>query len=36
MIIKLKNLSIPFHRLGLGAILIGPDELTGEFKFTKF
>ncbi len=22
MIIKLKNLSIPFHRLGLGAILI--------------
>lgn len=26
MIIKLKNLSIPFHRLGLGAILIGPDD----------
>lgn len=26
MIIKLKNLSIPFHRLGLGAILISPDD----------
>ena len=26
MIIKLKNLSIPFHRLGLGAILISPND----------
>lgn len=39
MIIKLKNLSIPFHRLGLGAILISPNDtrylksLTDDAKF---